>query len=107
MGVCIKLTDFHSISLFYFLNLIGAILHYTLLFLYAGISAFPKWVQKSEKYELVVFDSELISAGEFSNSVENDTVKATYLSSYNPEFWEGYDIMEPNKAIREFTVSDK
>ena len=61
----------------------------------------------TEKYELVVFDSELISAGEFSNSVENDTVKATYLSSYNPEFWEGYDIMEPNKAIREFTVSDK
>ncbi|WP_019668235.1 carboxypeptidase-like regulatory domain-containing protein [Eudoraea adriatica] len=61
----------------------------------------------TEKYELVVFDSELISTGEFSNSVENETVKATYLSSYNPEFWEGYDIMEPNKAIREFTVSDE
>jgi len=61
----------------------------------------------TEKYELVVFDSELISTGEFSNSVENETVKATYLSSYNPEFWEGYDIMEPNKAIREFTVSAK
>ena len=61
----------------------------------------------TEKYELVVFDSELISNGEFSNSTENETVKATYLSSYNPEFWEGYDIMEPNKAIREFTVSDK
>lgn len=61
----------------------------------------------TEKYELVVFDSELISNGEFSNSAENETVKATYLSSYNPEFWEGYDIMEPNKAIREFTVSDK
>ncbi len=61
----------------------------------------------TEKYEIVVFDSELISPGEFSNSVENETVKATYLSSYNPEFWEGYDIMEPNKAIREFTVSDK
>jgi hypothetical protein len=61
----------------------------------------------TEKYELVVFDSELISNGEFSNSVENETVKATYLSSYNPEFWEGYDIMEPNKAIREFTVSDE
>ncbi|WP_297792555.1 carboxypeptidase-like regulatory domain-containing protein, partial [uncultured Eudoraea sp.] len=61
----------------------------------------------TEKSELVVFDSELISKGEFSNSVENDKVKATYLSSYNPEFWQGYDIMEPNKAIREFTVSDK
>jgi hypothetical protein len=61
----------------------------------------------TEKYELVVFDSELISNGEFSNSEENETVKATYLSSYNPEFWEGYNIMEPNKAIREFTVSDK
>lgn len=61
----------------------------------------------TEKYELVVFDSKLISTGEFSNSVENEAVKATYLSSYNPEFWEGYDIMEPNKAIREFTVSDK
>ncbi|WP_297705987.1 carboxypeptidase-like regulatory domain-containing protein [uncultured Eudoraea sp.] len=61
----------------------------------------------TEKYELVVFDSKLISTGEFSNSVENETVKATYLSSYNPEFWEGYDIMEPNRAIREFTVSAK
>ena len=61
----------------------------------------------TEKYELVVYDSELISADEFTSAEENDKVKATYMSRYDPEFWNGYNIMEPNQAIREFTVSAK
>lgn len=61
----------------------------------------------TEKYELVVYDSELISANDFAAAEENDQVKATYLSRYDPEFWNGYNIMEPNQAIREFTVEAK
>ena len=63
--------------------------------------------QNTEKYELVVFDSNSISTPEFSKVEENEAIKATYLSKYDPEFWEGYTIMEPNKAIREFTVGQE
>ena len=59
----------------------------------------------TEKYELVVYDSELISTVDFANVQENKKVKATYMSRYDPEFWKGYNIVEPNQAIREFTVS--
>lgn len=58
----------------------------------------------TEKYELVVFDSDLVSKDSFEALKEDETVKATYLSAYNPEFWKGYTIMEPNQAIREFVV---
>ncbi len=61
----------------------------------------------TEKYELVVYESELIGQDEFAGVVENDSVEATYLSRYDPEFWKGYNIMEPNQAIREFTVTAK
>jgi len=29
------------------------------------------------------------------------------MAKYDPEFWKGYNIMEPNQAIREFTVSEE
>lgn len=58
-----------------------------------------------EKYELVVFQNQLISQEEFQGTVENESVKATYLSRYDPEFWKGYNIMEPNAAIRSFSSS--
>lgn len=56
------------------------------------------------KYELVVFNSESISEIEFKNLVENENVEATYLSQYNPVFWQDYTIMEPNDAIESFKV---
>lgn len=59
----------------------------------------------TEKYEIIVFDTENISTETFESIVENPSVKATYLSQYDPEFWEGFDIVEPNSAIREFSVA--
>ncbi len=59
----------------------------------------------TNKWELVVFENELIDQNGFDNYTEDKSVKATYMAQYNPEFWEGYNIMEPNKAIREFRVS--
>lgn len=56
------------------------------------------------KYEMVVFNSEDISDTAYDAAQENKNVKATYLSKYDPEFWKGYSIMEPNAAIQAFEV---
>lgn len=60
----------------------------------------------TNKWELVVFENNLIDQSEFEAFTEDKSVKATYMPSYNAEFWSGYNIMEPNQAIREFTVSE-
>ena len=57
------------------------------------------------KYEIVVFDSEKLSEADYKNSKENNKIKPQYLSSYDPEFWKGYNIIEPNSAIKQFTAS--
>ncbi|WP_299214430.1 carboxypeptidase-like regulatory domain-containing protein [uncultured Dokdonia sp.] len=56
------------------------------------------------KYEMVVFNSEDISSTAYEAAPENKNVKATYLSKYDPAFWSGYTIMEPNAAIQAFEV---
>lgn len=56
------------------------------------------------KYEVIVFDSQPISEGEYKNSTENKSIKPQYLSKYDPEFWKGYNIIEPNTAIKQFTA---
>ncbi len=63
-----------------------------------------------DKNEVVVFESESLSPTNFDAFTENNTVLPTYMPSYDPEFWKGYNIIEPNAAIREFTsvnASDK
>jgi hypothetical protein len=56
------------------------------------------------KYELVVFDSQNIGQGAYEAADENKKVKAEYLSAYDPSFWDGYAIIEPNAAIQSFKV---
>ena len=56
------------------------------------------------KYELVVFNTKSITASDYNSVVENKNVKADYLSKYEPNFWQGYTIMEPNAAIQAFKV---
>lgn len=58
------------------------------------------------KYELVVFESKEINQGDYDTIVENETIKPTYLSKYDPSFWKGYAIMEPNAAIQAFEVQE-
>lgn len=55
------------------------------------------------RYEIVVFDVESINKETFSNFTENNEVLPTYMANYDPEFWKGYTIMEPNTAIKQFT----
>ncbi|WP_405208765.1 carboxypeptidase-like regulatory domain-containing protein [Aquimarina sp. LLG6339-5] len=56
------------------------------------------------KYEVVVFDSQPITESEYESSKENKSIKPQYLSKYDPEFWKGYNIIEPNTAIKQFTA---
>jgi len=64
-------------------------------------------ISNVQKYELVVFDSEPISEVAYESAEENKDVEATYLSKYDPNFWAGYTIMEPNAAIQAFTVLEE
>lgn len=58
----------------------------------------------TEKYQFVAFQSDNIPTSNFNAAKENHEVEATYMAKYDPTFWEGYTIMEPNQAIRDFKV---
>lgn len=67
---------------------------------------FDMGVTSLSKYEMVVFETQPISKSDFQSAEENPKIKATYLSQYDPNFWEGYAIMEPNEAIQAFRVGE-
>ncbi|MFV1448393.1 carboxypeptidase-like regulatory domain-containing protein [Maribacter sp. HS] len=54
------------------------------------------------KNELIIFESDQIDQVTFDGFTENNAVSPTYMPKYDPNFWEGYAIMEPNTAIKEF-----
>ncbi len=60
----------------------------------------------AESLEFVVFGQELIEPTEFTSQKEDKNVKATYMPVYDPGFWRGHSIMEPNRALREFRAED-
>lgn len=55
------------------------------------------------RYELVVFDETPISSTQYDAFTEKNDVLPTYMPNYDPEFWKGHDIIEPNQAIKTFT----
>ncbi|WP_179333563.1 carboxypeptidase-like regulatory domain-containing protein [Winogradskyella costae] len=61
-------------------------------------------VRNIEKTELIVFETDAISESVFKNFKEKSQVTPTQLNQYDPEFWKGYNIIEPNKAIKDFKV---
>ncbi len=61
-------------------------------------------VRNLEKKELIIFETTTISESEFTAFAEQPKVTPTYLSQYDPEFWKGYNIIEPNKAIKDFKI---
>ena len=56
------------------------------------------------QYELVIYDIDESGKSIYDGVTEDKTIKPTYLPAYDPSFWAGYTIMEPNQAIREFTA---
>ncbi|PCJ98938.1 MAG: hypothetical protein COA50_01510 [Flavobacteriaceae bacterium] len=63
-------------------------------------------ITSTNKSQIVVFDVKNIAASEFDALPKNNKILPTYMSQYDPEFWKGYNIIEPNTAIREFTVEE-
>lgn len=61
-------------------------------------------VRNIEKTELIVFESNMISASNYNDFVEKTIVSPTHLNQYDPEFWKGYNIIEPNEAIKRFKI---
>lgn len=61
-------------------------------------------IASSNKNQVVIFDTENLSNAIFESFKEDNTTLPTYMPAYNPEFWKGYNIMEPNQAIKNFTV---
>jgi len=59
------------------------------------------------KFELVVYDIAETTKSTLDAIEEQKNVQPIYLPQYDPEFWKGYTIMEPNQAIREFTVREE
>ena len=59
---------------------------------------------QTQKYQGVIFETEKISQEEFNGFKENPSVLPVNLSQYDPTFWEGYTIIEPNQAIKDFKV---
>ncbi len=59
-------------------------------------------ISNKAKSELVVFENSTITETDFNNFTEQPKVKPTYLPNYDPEFWNGYNVIEPNQAIRNF-----
>jgi len=59
-------------------------------------------VKTIEKTELIIFETDAITASDFENFKEKPSVSPTYLTEYDPEFWKGYNIIEPNQAIKAF-----
>jgi hypothetical protein len=57
-----------------------------------------------QKYQLVIFETTPISQKTFDAIKEEPKVLPVNLTEYDPNFWEGYSIIEPNKAIKAFKV---
>ncbi len=54
---------------------------------------------------LVVFESEKVNEKAFESLQETKVFTPAKRDSYDPNFWEGYTIMEPNKAIKAFSAN--
>ena len=64
--------------------------------------ALKKEYSFKNKKELIVFNSHNIETNTYNAVKEVKKVDVKYFSSYNTEFWKGYNIIEPNQAIKEF-----
>lgn len=60
----------------------------------------------TNKHELIIFDTETIPRETYEEFTENNTVLPTYMPHYDPDFWAGYSIIEPNQAIKEFASKE-
>lgn len=63
-------------------------------------------ISQTNKKEVVIFENNTITQQNYHNIKTQNTVMPVYLKSYQPNFWKGYNIIEPNKAIKNFTTTE-
>lgn len=59
-------------------------------------------MSNTQKKELVIFENHNINETTFKSFKEKPNVSPTYLPDYDPKFWEGHNVIEPNQAIKDF-----
>jgi len=58
--------------------------------------------RNTQRYQLVVFESNPITQQTFDALEEKADILPVNKTTYDPEFWKGFTIIEPNTAIKEF-----
>ncbi|MEK9613256.1 MAG: carboxypeptidase-like regulatory domain-containing protein, partial [Flavobacteriaceae bacterium] len=58
--------------------------------------------EQYNKYQIVVFETLPLSQKEFEDLKETAQILPVNLTQYDPTFWEGYSIIEPNAAIKSY-----
>ncbi|MGB0776433.1 MAG: carboxypeptidase-like regulatory domain-containing protein [Flavobacteriaceae bacterium] len=61
-------------------------------------------VDSQTKHELLILSSKASSEAAYKALERNKDFEATYLSKFDPEFWEEYLIIEPNETIQSFSI---
>lgn len=56
------------------------------------------------KYQLVIYENNTLEEGAYQALKTSDNFDYQTFKAYNPEFWNGYNIIEPNAAIKAFTA---
>ena len=62
--------------------------------------------RNTQRFQLVVFETELLENNIFDKIDEKGNLLPVNKTSYDPEFWKGFTIIEPNKVIQEFSIDN-
>ena len=59
------------------------------------------------KSQWIIYDDESLSKDVYASLETNNNFDYKKFKKYNAEFWDGYNIMEPNEAIKSFSSLDE
>lgn len=62
---------------------------------------------QTSKYQLVVYENKTMEEAAYQALKTSDEFDYQTFKAYNPEFWAGYNIIEPNAAIKAFTALEQ
>lgn len=71
----------------------------TILELKSGIDV---QVRNQKSFEFLVLSHDRISEKDYLNFEENKKMKVIYVNQFDDSLWQGYDILEPTKQMREY-----
>ena len=63
--------------------------------------------RNKQRYQLIVFDTKKIDDNTFKNFEETGKILPENKTAYDPDFWKGYSIIEPNEAIKNLTIENQ